>query len=93
MIELTCQANANIGENKVAIAFEDCAPNGLRAGSPVMVIGNKKTVAQIVINDAAESGQVLMGATMRLNANVNEGETIRLRPLACLLYTSDAADD
>lgn len=82
MIELTCQANANIGENKVAIAFEDCAPNGLRAGSPVMVVGNKKTVAQIVINDAAESGQVLMGATMRLNANVNEGETIRLRPLA-----------
>ena len=34
-----------------------------------------------MINDAAESGQALMGATMRLNANVNEGETIRLRPL------------
>ena len=81
MIELTCQANADIGENTVAIAFEDCAPTGLRAGSPVMVIGNKKTVAQIVINDAAQSGHVLMGATMRLNANVNEGETIRLRPL------------
>jgi transitional endoplasmic reticulum ATPase len=81
MIELTCQANASIGENKVAIAFEDCAPNDLRAGAPVLVVGNKKTVAQIVISEAAEPGQVLIGATMRLNANVNEGETVRLRQL------------
>ena len=47
MIELTCQANANIGENKVAIAFEDCAPNGLRGGSPVMVVGNKSPLHKL----------------------------------------------
>ena len=65
MIELTCQANADIGENKIAVALEDCVPNGLHAGSPVLVVGNKTTVAQVVVNEAAIQGNVQMGATMR----------------------------
>ena len=52
MIELTCQANANIGENKVAIALRTVRPTAFEPVA-VMVVGNKKTVAQIVINDAA----------------------------------------
>ena len=81
MIELTCQANADIGENKIAVALEDCVPNGLHAGSPVRVVGNKTTVAQVVVNEAAIQGNVQMGATMRLNADVSEGESVRLRQL------------
>ena len=81
MIEFTCQADAQTGENTVAIAFDDCTASGLRVGSPVVVVGNKRTVAQLVVNEHAPAGQVLMCATMRLNADVNEGDEVRLQQL------------
>lgn len=81
MIELTCQANAQIGENKIALSLEDCIQNGIGAGSPVWIIGEKKTVGEVVVNDEVEPGRVLMGATMRLNANLSEGERVRLEHL------------
>ena len=69
-------------ENKIAVALEDCVPNGLHAGSPVLVVGNKTTVAQVVVNEAAIQGNGSgAGATMRLNADVSEGESVRLRQL------------
>ena len=81
MIQLICQTSQDIGENKVAISLHDSMEAGLRAGSPVRVIGNKSTVAQIVISDEYEPGQVLMGATMRINASTSEGEEVQVSPL------------
>ncbi len=81
MNEFRCRSNPTIDENRIALTFDDCVGNGFAAGSPVAVEGNKTTVAQVVISEDAEAGEVLMGATMRLNANVNEGDRITLRPL------------
>ena len=81
MIQLVCQTSQDIGENKIAISLYDSMEAGLRAGSPVRVIGNKPTVAQVIISDEHEPGQVLMGATMRINASVSEGEEVQVSPL------------
>lgn len=81
MNEFRCRGNPTIDENRIALTFDDCVGNGFAVGSPVAVEGNKTTVAQVVISEDAEPGEALMGATMRLNANVNEGDRITLRPL------------
>ncbi|MBT7960763.1 MAG: AAA family ATPase [Euryarchaeota archaeon] len=81
MMEFTCQATAELGENKIAICYEDSAQGRFHAGSPVMLSGSKKTVAQLVISDEVESGHMLMGATMRINADVAEGDVVSLAPV------------
>ena len=81
MIELICQQSQDVGENKIAISFNDSVESGLRPGSPAKVVGNKATVAQIVVSDQIESGRILMGSTMRINASVSEGEGVEISPL------------
>ena len=51
MVQLLCQTSQEIGENKIGISTEDSLRSGLNAGSPVKVVGNKSTVAQIVVSD------------------------------------------
>ena len=81
MVQLLCQTSQEIGENKIGISTEDSLRSGLNAGSPVKVVGNKSTVAQIVVSDEFASGFVLMGATMRINASVSERDEVEVTSL------------
>ena len=81
MVQLLCQTSQEIGENKIGISTEDSLRSGLNAGSPVKVVGNKSTVAQIVVSDEFAPGFVLMGATMRINASVSERDEVEVTSL------------
>ncbi len=81
MIELKCRSSPTTGENKISLAYDDCIENGLSMGSLVFVVGGKTTVAQVTISDEAVPGEILMGATMRLNADVNDGDVASIRQL------------
>jgi len=81
MVQLICQTSQEIGENKIAISINDSIESGLHAGSPAKVIGNKSTVAQIVVSEQIEPGRILMGATMRINASVSEGDEVEVNSL------------
>ena len=74
MIELICQQSNQ--ENKIAISFNDSVE--LVFDEVQQGCREKATVAQIVVSDQIESGRILMGSTMRINASVSEGEGVEI---------------
>ncbi len=80
MVRLTCKDDYEVEQNMIAVNRFDAGLNNLRNGCPVVILGKKKTVAQLVVDDANQ-GSVSMNATMRINANVKDGDEVEIQEL------------
>jgi transitional endoplasmic reticulum ATPase len=78
MVQLKCKADFDIEQNMIGVNIVDAIDIDIQTGTPVIIRGKNKTVAQIKIVDEVAQGQAAMNSTMRLNAGISDGEEVEI---------------
>ncbi len=78
MVELKCVAFGGLEGNLVAVNLPTAQNHGWRNGQPVGVKGGRQTVAILHIRNELSDGELGMGPTLRINAEIREAETVEV---------------
>ena len=76
MVELRCVAVGGLEGNLVAVNLPTAQDNGWRNGQPIGIKGGRQTVAVLHIRERLSDGELGMGPTLRINAEIREAETV-----------------
>lgn len=81
MTELKCIAFGGLPGNTVAVNLKTAVRNNWRNGQPVGVKGERQTVAILNINDKVSDDELGMNSTIRINAKIQEAESVYVEQL------------